>query len=173
MWTAQHSRIEKPRNWITSGGLGAMGFGLPAAIGAQFSRPQSRVVAISGDGGFKMTGNELYTIARYKLPIISIVFNNEGLGMIRQLQQVFFESRHFSSELPPALDFIAYAAAFGIKGERVSEPDDFAEALDEALAAGEPRFIEAVVRAGEMVKPMVNVSGGLNSYVKFPLPPEA
>jgi acetolactate synthase-1/2/3 large subunit len=171
MWVAQHIKIEKPRDWLTSGGLGSMGFGLPAAVGAQFSRPDSRVVCVSGDGGFKMTGNELYTVARYKLPIISVVFNNNGLGMIRQLQQVLFESRHFSCELPPALDFVAYAGAFGITGRRVSRPEEFAEALSEALAVREPRLIEVVIKPADMVKPMVSIGGGLNSYVKFPLPP--
>ncbi|MDR3348248.1 MAG: biosynthetic-type acetolactate synthase large subunit [Acidaminococcales bacterium] len=172
MWVAQHIRIARPRNWITSGGQGCMGFGLPAAIGAQFSRPGSRVVVVSGDGGFKMTGNELYTIARHKLPIVSVLFNNDGLGMIRQLQQVLFEGRRFSCELPPIMDFIAYAGAFGIKGERADTAEKFAAALDGALAADEPRFIEAVIKPSDMVKPMVNIGGGLNSYVKFPLPPE-
>jgi acetolactate synthase-1/2/3 large subunit len=172
MWVAQHVRIARPRNWITSGGLGCMGFGLPAAIGAQFSRPESRVIVVSGDGGFKMTGNEFYTIAKHKLPIVSVLFNNDGLGMIRQLQQVLFEGRHFSCELPPIMDFVAYAGAFGIKGERADTAEKFAAALDEALASNEPRFIEAVIKPSDMVKPMVNVGGGLNSYVKFPLPPE-
>ncbi len=172
MWAAQHLAIEKPRNWITSGGLGTMGFGLPAAMGAQFSRPNARVICISGDGGFKMTGNELYTIARNDLPVISIVFNNEGLGMIRQLQQVMFESRFVACEQPPVLDFVAYAKAFGIDGARVSTPDEFGSALCEALDSGKPRFIEVKIRPADMVKPMVNIGGGLNSYVKFPLPPE-
>lgn len=171
MWMAQHIAIEKPRNWITSGGLGCMGFGLPAAMGAQFSRPDSRVICVSGDGGFKMTGNELYTIARNNLPVISIVFNNTGLGMIRQLQQVIFDNRLTACEQPPVLDFVAYAAAFGIKGKKVDNPADFADAVHEALAQDKPMFIEAVIKPTDMVKPMVNVGGGLNSYVKFPLPP--
>ena len=172
MWMAQHISIEKPRNWITSGGLGCMGFGLPAAMGAQFSRPDSRVICVSGDGGFKMTGNELYTIARYKLPVISIVFNNTGLGMIRQLQQVIFENKLTACEQPPVIDFVAYAAAFGIKGRRVDNPDDFSAAINEALSENRPMFIEAVIKPTDMVKPMVTIGGALNSYVKFPLPPE-
>ena len=172
MWMAQHVQIEKPRNWITSGGLGCMGFGLPAAMGAQFSRPESRVVCVSGDGGFKMTGNELYTIARNKLPVISIVFNNTGLGMIRQLQQVLFDGHYMSCAQPPLLDFVAYANAFGIKAQRAQTPEQFAEAVQTALTANEPMFIEAVIKPTDMVKPMVNAGAGLNSYVKFPLPPE-
>lgn len=171
MWAAQHLKVEKPRNWITSGGLGAMGFGLPAAMGAQFSRPESRVVCISGDGGFKMTSNELYTIARHKLPVISIVFNNEGLGMIRQLQHVMFENRFIACSQPPIFDFVAYANAFGIKAKKVDCPEDLNDAMQEALQSQEPMFIEVLIKQKDMVKPMVNVGAGLNSYVKFPLPP--
>lgn len=83
MWAAQHLKIQFARQWLTSGGLGTMGFGLPAALGAQLARPQSRVISISGDGGFKMTGSELFTIASNNVPVIAIVFNNSGLGMIR------------------------------------------------------------------------------------------
>ena len=169
---AQHVQIEKPRNWITSGGLGCMGFGLPAAMGAQFSRPESRVICVSGDGGFKMTGNELYTIAKNKLPVISIVFNNTGLGMIRQLQQVVFDGRYTACEQPPVLDFVAYANAFGIKGQRVDTPEKLADAVRLGLSSQEPMLIEVVIKPTDMVKPMVNVGGSLNSYVKFPLPPE-
>ena len=171
MWAAQHLKIEKPRNWITSGGLGAMGFGLPAAMGAQFARPDSRVICISGDGGFKMTSNELYTIARNKLPVISIVFNNEGLGMIRQLQQVLFENRYIACGQPPLLDFIAYANSFGIKAQKVDKPEQLEEVIVKALQEQEPMFIEVTIRPTDMVKPMVNIGAGLNSYVKFPLPP--
>ena len=173
MWMAQHVQIEKPRNWITSGGLGCMGFGLPSAIGAQFARPNSRVISVSGDGGFKMTGNELYTIARYKLPVISVVLNNIGLGMIRQLQQVLFDGKYMACAQPPVLDFVAYANAFGIKAEKVDTPERFAEVVQKALAVNEPMLIEATIKPSDMVKPMVNAGAGLNSYVKFPLPPES
>lgn len=171
MWMAQHVQIDKTRNWITSGGLGCMGFGLPSAIGAQFARPESRVISVSGDGGFKMTGNELYTIARYRLPIISIVMNNIGLGMIRQLQQVLFDGKYMACAQPPVLDFVAYANAFGIKGAKVDSPELFGEVLHEALAVNKPMLIEATIKPADMVKPMVNAGAGLNSYVKFPLPP--
>jgi acetolactate synthase-1/2/3 large subunit len=102
MWAAQHLKIETPRTWLTSGGLGAMGFGLPAAMGAQFAAPGKRVIHIAGDGGFKMTGAELYTIAAHHLPIISVIVNNNGLGMIRQLQHAFFAKRYTACELPAA-----------------------------------------------------------------------
>ena len=171
MWAAQHLNIEKPRQWITSGGLGAMGFGTPAALGAQFARPDARVICISGDGGFKMTGNELYTIRRNNLPVINIIFNNEGLGMIRQLQQVMFDNRFTACTQPSVLNFKMYANAFGIEADQVDTVEGLRIALNNALDQNEPRLIEVTIRKTDMVKPMVNIGAGLNSYVKFPLPP--
>ena len=129
MWAAQYLKMEKPRTWVTSGGLGAMGFGLPAAIGAQVAAPDKRVVLIAGDGGFKMTGAELFTVAANKLPLISIVINNGGLGMIRQLQQVFFDKRYIACDLPPMMDFTMFAAAFGVHAVAVDTSQGFAAAL--------------------------------------------
>ena len=129
MWAAQNLKIQFARQWISSGGLGTMGFGLPAAMGAQFARPASRVISISGDGGFKMTGSELFTIASNCLPIISIVFNNSGLGMIRQLQTVFFDKRFTSCEMPGYVDFVKYGEAFGVKGKHVDSPEELAAAV--------------------------------------------
>lgn len=107
-----------------------MGFGLPAAMGAQLARPKSRVISISGDGGFKMTGSELFTIASYKLPVTAIVFNNSGLGMIRQLQTVQFNKRFTSCEMPGYVDFVKYGEAFGVAGEHVDTPEALAAAVE-------------------------------------------
>lgn len=167
MWAAQHLKIQYARQWITSGGLGTMGFGLPAAMGAQFARPKSRVISISGDGGFKMTGSELFTIASYNLPVTAIVFNNSGLGMIRQLQTVFFEKRYMACELPGFVDFVKYGEAFGVEGTRVSTPEDLATALKEALTQDKPRIIEVIIEPHNMVQPMVATGQGINAYVKF------
>ena len=143
MWAALHLRIEEPRTWLTSGGLGTMGFGLPAAMGAQLAfGNRRRVVVISGDGGIKMTGNEFYTIARLGLPIISIIVNNTGLGMIRQLQKVFYDERYIACELDYPMDYAKYAESFGIKAEMVSTQEDFAHAFAKALDDSEhPRVI--------------------------------
>lgn len=130
MWAAQHIKIQFARQWISSGGLGTMGFGLPAAMGAQLARPKSRVISISGDGGFKMTGSELFTIASYKLPVTAIVFNNSGLGMIRQLQTVQFNKRFTSCEMPGYVDFVKYGEAFGVAGEHVDTPEALAAAVE-------------------------------------------
>ena len=167
MWAAQHLKIQFARQWLTSGGLGTMGFGLPAALGAQLARPQSRVISISGDGGFKMTGSELFTIASNKVPVIAIVFNNSGLGMIRQLQTVQFSKRFTACELPGYVDFVKYAAAFGIEGEHVDKPEALAQAVAKAWERRVPYLIEVCINPKNMVLPMVAPGLGINDFVKF------
>lgn len=167
MWAAQHIKIQFARQWISSGGLGTMGFGLPAAMGAQLARPNSRVISLSGDGGFKMTGSELFTIASNKLPVIAIVLNNSGLGMIRQLQTVQFDKRFTACELPGYIDFVQYASSFGIKGEHVTTPQELADAVERAMQKAEPYLIEVVVDPEDMVQPMVAPGKGINDYVTF------
>ena len=167
MWAAQHLKIQFARQWLTSGGLGTMGFGLPAALGAQLARPQSRVISISGDGGFKMTGSELFTIASNNVPVIAIVFNNSGLGMIRQLQTVQFAKRFTACELPGYVDFVKYAAAFGIEGEHADTPEALAEAVTRAWERRKPYLIEVCVNPKNMVLPMVAPGLGINDFVKF------
>ena len=167
MWAAQHLRIEFARQWITSGGLGTMGFGLPAAMGAQLARPKSRVISLSGDGGFKMTGSELFTIASYKLPVTAIVFNNSGLGMIRQLQTVQFAKRFNACEFPGYVDFVKYGEAFGVKGEHVTTPEELAAAVEKAMEMDEPYIIEVTVNPKNMVLPMVMPGKGIGDYVEF------
>ncbi len=167
MWAAQHLKIQFARQWLTSGGLGTMGFGLPAAMGAQLARPQSRVISMSGDGGFKMTGSELFTIASNNIPVIAIVFNNSGLGMIRQLQTVQFAKRFTACELPGYVDFVKYAAAFGIAGEHVTTPEELAQAVAKAWEERRPYVIEVSINPKNMVLPMVAPGLGINNYVKF------
>ncbi|MDR3562310.1 MAG: biosynthetic-type acetolactate synthase large subunit [Negativicutes bacterium] len=165
MWAAQHLKLENPRTWITSGGLGAMGFGLPAALGAQLASPDKRVILIAGDGGFKMTGAELFTVASYKLPIISVIINNGGLGMIRQLQQVFFDKRYTACDLPPVTDFTLFAAAFGVHAVKVDSRRAFAKAFAAALASPNPEVIVANIAPEEMVSPMTPPGGAINAYI--------
>lgn len=167
MWAAQHIKIQFARQWISSGGLGTMGFGLPAAMGAQLARPNSRVICLSGDGGFKMTGSELFTIASNKLPVIAIVLNNSGLGMIRQLQTVQFDKHFTACELPGFVDFVQYASAFGIKGEHVTTPQELATAVEKAMQKAEPYLIEVVIDPEDMVQPMVAPGKGINDYITF------
>lgn len=165
MWAAQHLAIDTPRTWFTSGGLGTMGYGLPAAMGAQLAFGKDRrVIHFAGDGGIKMTGNEYYTIARLGLPIISIIINNNNLGMIHQLQKVFYKERYSCCELPKTMDFITYAACFGIKAESASTSDEFAAAFDCALSSTEPRVIIANVPL-DFVDPMIK--GDISQFVEF------
>ena len=167
MWAAQYLHHTKSRGFLTSGGLGTMGFGLPAAMGAQLARPESRAISLSGDGGFKMTGSELFTIASNNIPVIAIVFNNSGLGMIRQLQTVQFNKRFTACEMPGYVDFVKYAEAFGIKGEHVATPEELSAALDKAMAVQEPYLIEVAINPKDMVLPMVAPGLGINDFVKF------
>ena len=168
MWAALHLRIEEPRTWLTSGGLGTMGFGLPAAMGAQLAYGKSRrVISVTGDGGIKMTGNEFYTIARLKLPIISLIVNNTSLGMIRQLQKVMYKERYIACELDYQMDYVAYAQSFGIKAEAVSTQEDFAHALSKAIDdVDNPRVIVLNVWRS-FVEPMIKGGANINEFVEF------
>ena len=168
MWAALHLHVEEPRTWFTSGGLGTMGFGLPAAMGAQLAYGKNRrVISVSGDGGIKMTGNEFYTIARLNLPIISLIVNNTSLGMIRQLQKVFYKERYIACELDYQMDYVAYAQSFGIKAEAVSTQEDFAHALNKALDDKDnPRVIVLNVWRS-FVEPMTKGGANINEFVDF------
>lgn len=168
MWATLHLHVEEPRTWLTSGGLGTMGFGLPAAMGAQLAYGNTRrVICVSGDGGIKMTGNEYYTIARLKLPIISLIVNNTSLGMIRQLQKVFYKERYIACELDYPMDYVAYAQSFGIKAEAVSTQEEFAHALTKALEDKDnPRVIVLNVWRS-FVEPMTKGGAKINEFVEF------
>ncbi|MBQ3972306.1 MAG: biosynthetic-type acetolactate synthase large subunit [Selenomonadaceae bacterium] len=168
MWAALHLRIEEPRTWLTSGGHGTMGFGLPAAMGAQrYYGKSRRVVHVAGDGGIKMTGNEYYTIARLKLPVISIIVNNTSLGMIRQLQKVMYKERYIACEFDYDMDYVAYANSFGIAAEAVSTQEEFAEAFRKAMEAeDEPRVIVMNVWRS-FVEPMTKGGARIDEFVEF------
>jgi acetolactate synthase I/II/III large subunit len=165
MWAAQHLQVAEPGSWITSGGLGAMGFGLPAAMGAQVGRPDSRAILFVGDGGFKMTAMELYTIASHDLPIIVIIINNRCLGLVRQWQQLFFNKRYSASLLPRELDFVGHARALGVAACRATTPDEFTKAFAEAWIKRQPRVIIADVAVDDLVSPMISPGAALDQYV--------
>lgn len=155
MWAAQYYKFAEPHKWVTSGGLGTMGFGFPAAIGAQFAAPGKTVVAISGDGGFQMTLQELALLKEYDLPIKVMVVNNGCLGMVRQWQELFYEERFSHSLIPVQPDFVKLAEAYGIKGIRIDEPAELEGALQQAMAEPGPVVLDVRVAAGENVYPMV------------------
>lgn len=166
MFTAQHLKVEYARQLLTSGGLGTMGFGLPAAMGAKLARPEAKVISISGDGGFKMTGSELFTMASNKVAVVVVVFNNSGLGMIRQLQRANYNKRYMACEFPGYVDFVKYAEAFGLEGEHVSTPEEFAAAVAKGLELDHSYLIEVSIDPKDMVIPMVAAGKGIDEFVE-------
>lgn len=165
MWAAQFYPFENADKWVTSGGLGTMGFGLPAAIGAQLTDKEATVVAILGDGGFQMTLQELAVIRELNLPVKVIVLNNHSLGMVRQWQEIFYEERYSHSKFSEQPDFVKLSEAYGIKGIRISSDEEAKEKLEEALTSREPVFIDVNVARDEKVFPMVAPGKGLHEMV--------
>ncbi|HOT63229.1 MAG TPA: biosynthetic-type acetolactate synthase large subunit [Treponemataceae bacterium] len=155
MWVAQFYPFSKPRTFLTSGGLGTMGYGTGAAIGAQTACPDRRVVHVAGDGSFRMNLNELATISHYKLPIIIIVANNGTLGMVRQWQKLFYDKRYSATTLDRPPDFVKLADAFSIRGFRATTEAEFADAFRKAAAERTPALIDCYMDIDEMVFPMV------------------
>ncbi|HHP50818.1 MAG TPA: biosynthetic-type acetolactate synthase large subunit [Moorella mulderi] len=154
MWAAQYYRVEEPRSFLTSGGLGTMGFGLPAAIGAAMARPGKTVVLISGDGSFQMNIQELATLSHYRLPVKILIINNGFLGMVRQWQELFYERRYAYTQLVNP-NFSKVAEAYGIPGRQVFTPEEVVPALEEALSADGPFLLDFLVEPEENVLPMV------------------
>ena len=171
MWAAQFIRFNEPRLWLNSGGLGSMGFGLPAAIGAQFARPDKLVFAIVGDGGFQMSIPELATIANHGLPIKIVVVNNGYLGMVRQWQELFYNNRLSQVELNTFPDAEKLAGAYGFKGRTVEDPLQLVAALDEAIRENGPYLLNVRVSPFENVYPMVPAGGAINEMVLGPPQP--
>jgi acetolactate synthase-1/2/3 large subunit len=169
MWAAQLIRFNHPRLWINSGGLGAMGFGVPSAVGAQFARPDKLVFAIAGDGGFQMSIPELSTIAAHQLPIKMIVMNNGVLGMIRQWQDLFYNNRQSACALECFPDVEKLAGAYGFKGRTVEEPSELRAALEAAVREPGPFLLNVKVKAVENVYPMVPAGGAINEMVLGPV----
>lgn len=164
MWAAQYYTYTEPRTLLTSGGLGTMGYGLGAAMGAKCARPDKVVVNVAGDGCFRMNMNEVATLTRNGIPVIEIVLNNHVLGMVRQWQTLFYDKRYSSTILQDKVDFVKFAESMGARGIRVSEPSAFAPALEEAIRCGEPVVIECVIDQDDKVFPMVP-AGRANSEV--------
>ena len=155
MWVAQHMRFTSPRNHLSSAGLGTMGFGLPAAIGAKMSRPDDEVVLVSGDGSFMMNVQELGTIRRAQLKVKMVLLDNQRLGMVRQWQELFFDGRYSETILSDNPDFIALAAAFGIPGETITCKEQIAPALDRLLASESAYLLHVAISEEENVWPLV------------------
>ena len=165
MWTAQHFPFLRPRQLITSGGLGTMGFGLGAAMGAAASDPEGRPVAlVTGDGSFRMNLTELSTIGYYGIPVIIVIFNNGTLGMVRQWQTLFFGHRYSQTTLDRGPDFMKLADAYGLSGTRVNTVEMFAAAFRKAVEEKKPCIIECMLDIDEMVAPMVAPGSPIDSF---------
>ncbi|AVM10251.1 acetolactate synthase large subunit [Bacillus velezensis] len=165
MWAAQFYPFRKADKWVTSGGLGTMGFGLPAAIGAQLADRNATVVAILGDGGFQMTLQELDVIRQLNLPVKVVILNNECLGMVRQWQEIFYEERYSESKFSAQPDFVKLSEAYGIKGVRISSEEEAEKELQKALSSKEPAVIDVRVAKSEKVFPMIAPGKGLHEMV--------
>ena len=166
MWAAQYIRHTKSRGFITSGGLGTMGFGYGAAIGAQMALGrEQRVVMFTGDGSFHMNLNEACTAVSYELPIITVIFNNSVLGMVRQWQTTFYEKRYSQTDPHRRTDFVKLAEGFGLKGYRCTNLPEFQAAFADALKQKGPTWIECIIDKDEKVLPMIPGGGDINDII--------
>ena len=162
MWAAQYYKYTEPRTRLTSGGLGTMGYGLGASLGAKVGRPEKTVVNIAGDGCFRMNMNEIATAARHNIPVIQVVINNHVLGMVRQWQNLFYGQRYSATVLNDAVDFVKLAEAMGAEGVRVATQEEFKEAFANALKSGHPVVIDCQIDSDDKVWPMVAPGAPIN-----------
>lgn len=165
MWAAQFYKFKRPKTFLTSGGLGTMGYGLGASIGAQVGNPDSQVVNIDGDGCFRMTMNELATAGRYNIPIIELIMNNSVLGMVRQWQDLFYEQRYCETTFDDNIDFVKLAEAVNVKGFRITKIEEVEDVIKAALAHEGPVLIDCVIGSDDKVWPMVAPGAGIDEII--------
>ena len=165
MWAVQYIRHTKPRSFITSGGLGTMGFGYGAALGCQVAKPDRRVIHITGDGSFYMNLNEVASAVEYDLPVISIILNNSTLGMVRQWQTIFYDKRYSSTDINKKMDYVKVAEGFGAKGFHCETIKEFEEAFEEALKCKCPVWIECIIDKDLRVLPMIPAGGTIDDII--------
>jgi acetolactate synthase-1/2/3 large subunit len=170
MWAYQYLAFDEPRRFITSGGLGTMGFGLPAAVGAQFGKPDALVVDVDGDGSFEMNIEEMRTVADHNLPVKVVIMNNRMLGMVGQWQRRFFGGNYSSSEFADDYpDFSAgVRALYGIPGRRITRRDEVVPALEEMLNSKGPFVLDAIIPKEEDVYPMIPAGGSIKGIILGP-----
>ena len=164
MWAAHFYNTQKPRKFISSGGLGTMGFGFPSAIGAKVACPDNPVVSINGDGGFLMVCQELATVREYDIPVIAVVLENRTLGMVYQWQSLLYDKRHSQTLLGNSPDFVKLAESFGVNAQRVTKPGETKEALTKAIKDNEPILIDVVIDSEEAL-PMLPPGAGINEMI--------
>jgi acetolactate synthase I/II/III large subunit len=165
MWAAQFYQYEKPRMWLSSGGLGTMGYGFPAAIGAKVAHPEKTVFSISGDGSIQMNIQELGTAVENNIPVKVAILNNRFLGMVRQWQELFYAERYSSTDLGSTPDFVKLAEAYGAVGLRAEKPSEVTAVIKEALKVKKPVFMDFVIDRYEKVFPMVPAGASINEMI--------
>ena len=165
MWAAQYFKHKKPRSFITSGGLGTMGYGFPAAIGAKVGRPDKIVFDIAGDGSFQMNSQELATVVQNDIPVIAVILNNGYLGMVRQWQELFYDKRYSHTFIKGSVDFVKLAEAYGALGLRAERPSEVRPAIEEAVNSGRPAVVEVIVECEANVYPMVPAGAAINEII--------
>ena len=162
MWAAQYYKYSKPRTLLTSGGLGTMGYGLGAAMGAKIAKPEKTVINVAGDGCFRMNLNELATASRYNIPIVEVVINNHVLGMVRQWQTLFYGGRYSATVLDDKVDFVKVAEGLGCKAIRITKKEEVGPALEEAIAYGRPVVLDCQIDQDDKVFPMVPAGAAID-----------
>ncbi|MFT3958839.1 MAG: biosynthetic-type acetolactate synthase large subunit [Desulfovibrio sp.] len=165
MWVAQFYSFTRPRTLLTSGGLGTMGYGFPASVGAQFAFPDKKVIAVAGDASLQMNIQELATVVANKLPIKVVILNNRYLGMVRQWQELFYNNNYSSTNMEAQPDFVKLAEAYGAEGYRIEKAEDMRAVLEKALASPNPAFIDVVVEREENVYPIVPAGAALDEML--------
>ena len=165
MWAAQYFNYRKPRTFITSGGLGTMGYGFPAAMGAKVGRPDKTVIDIAGDGSFQMNSQELATVVQNEIPVVVVILNNGYLGMVRQWQELFYERRYSCTFIKGSVDFVKLAEAYGALGLRAERPSEVGPAIEEAVRSGRPAVVDVIVECEANVYPMVPTGAAINEIL--------
>lgn len=165
MWAAQFFKYSKPRTFLTSGGLGTMGYGFPAAMGAKVGRPDKTVINIAGDGSFQMNSQELATVVQNDIPVVNVILNNGYLGMVRQWQELFYDRRYSYTFIKGSVDFVKLAEAYGALGLRAEKPSEVRPAIEEAVRSGRPAVVEVIVECEANVYPMVPAGAAINEIL--------
>ncbi len=165
MWAAQYYAFTKPRTLLTSGGLGTMGYGFPAAIGAQLALPDRMVIAVAGDGSLQMNIQELATAVANRLPVKVVILNNQHLGMVRQWQELFYSGNYSSTNMEAQPDFVRLAEAYGAEGYRIERACDLLPELEKALSTPNPAFVDVRVEREENVYPIVPAGAALDEML--------
>lgn len=165
MWAAQYFNYSTPRTFLTSGGLGTMGYGFPAAMGAKVGRPDKTVINISGDGSFQMNSQELATVVQNDIPVVTVILNNGYLGMVRQWQELFYDRRYSCTCIKGSVDFVKLAEAYGALGLRAEKPSEVRPAIEEAVRSGRPAVVDVIVECEANVYPMVPAGAAINEII--------